>query len=55
MRLVFLPRVRNPDLDDTNTMEPKCRRYGKSLSWTRSGVVIKCQECKQKQRSEAER
>jgi hypothetical protein len=34
-----------PDFDGTISMEPKCRKYNKRLSWTRSGIVLKCEEC----------
>lgn len=34
-----------PDFDGKVFMEPKCRRYNKRLSWTRSGLVLKCEEC----------
>lgn len=44
---IFTEGKQCPDLDDTETMKPKCKKYGKILSWTRSGVIIKCDECRQ--------
>ncbi len=34
-----------PDFDGTVSMVPRCRKYDKRLSWTRSGLVLKCEEC----------
>ena len=34
-----------PDFDGDISMEPKCKKYGKDLSWTVSGRVLKCDEC----------
>ena len=34
-----------PDFEDSSTMEPKCLKYSKLLTWTRSGTVLKCSEC----------
>lgn len=34
-----------PDLDDSITREPKCRKYNEPLTWTRSGKVLKCKKC----------
>lgn len=42
---VFAEGKQCPDFDGTTSMEPKCRKYNKRLSWTRSGIVLKCEEC----------
>ena len=34
-----------PDYDSEVALEPKCKKYGKDLSWTMSGRVLKCDEC----------
>ncbi len=40
-----------PDLNDAVTMEPKCKRFGKRLTWTVSGKVLKCDECEEDERA----
>jgi hypothetical protein len=42
---VFSESTNCPALDSTITTKPKCIRYGKLLSWTRSGKILKCEEC----------
>ena len=41
----FTESKKCPDLDERMVREPKCRKYGKVLSWTVSGTVLKCNEC----------
>ena len=35
-----------PDLEDTFPRDPKCKKYEEVLTWTRSGVILKCNQCK---------
>lgn len=42
---VFAEGKQCPELDDTVTMKPKCKKYGEDLSWNVSGHILKCQEC----------
>lgn len=46
---VFTEGRRCPDLDERIVREPKCRKYDKVLSWTVSGVVLKCDECRKEE------
>lgn len=43
--ILFGQGMRCPDLDEAITMAPKCKKYGKELSWNISGRVLKCEEC----------
>lgn len=42
---IFAEGKRCPELDAAVTVKPKCKKYGKGLSWTVSGRVLKCDEC----------
>lgn len=46
---IFSESKECPDYNDTLMMAPECKKYGKTLSWTRSGVAIKCEECRRKE------
>jgi len=37
--------TRCPNLEDFEPCKPRCLKYEELLSWTRLGVVLKCQEC----------
>lgn len=43
---VFTEGKQCPDLDDSTTTKPMCKKCGKALPWTVSGVVLKCDECR---------
>jgi len=42
---VFAESKKCPELDDSIVKEPKCRKYGKGLTWNVSGRILKCKEC----------
>lgn len=42
---VFGEGIECPDLDDAVHMKPKCLKYNQLLGWTKSGRVLKCEEC----------
>lgn len=42
---IFAESTICPDLDDSISTEPKCRKYNELLTWTRSGCVLKCKKC----------
>ena len=42
---VFAEGKKCPELDDSIAREPKCKKYGKGLSWTVAGKILKCDEC----------
>lgn len=35
-----------PDYDDTESINPKCKRFCKTLAWTNSGRVLRLEKCK---------
>lgn len=42
---IFADGEQCPDLDDSETMKPRCRKYEELLTWDRAGHVLKCKEC----------